>query len=111
MYQDFKDLLCAFHAHGIKYLIVGGYAVSFHAQPRAAKDIDLSIKDLANAKGTGPFCRSGSVRYRGGLVLVTKSLFDLILSCPGKKVAYLMLSGTTLLFCEGTSHHVTVSET
>jgi hypothetical protein len=25
MYQDYKDLLCAFHAHGVKYLIVGGY--------------------------------------------------------------------------------------
>jgi hypothetical protein len=44
MYQDFKDLLSAFHAHGVKYLIVGGYAVIFHAQPRATKDIDLSFK-------------------------------------------------------------------
>ena len=33
MFQDYKDLLSAFHAHGVKYLIVGGYAVSFHAQP------------------------------------------------------------------------------
>ena len=51
MYQDFKDLLSAFHAQGVKYLIVGGYAVSFHAQPRATKDIDLFIKaDPANAR-------------------------------------------------------------
>jgi hypothetical protein len=51
MYQDYKDLLSAFHAHGVKYLIVGGYAVIFHAQPRFTKDIDLFIKaDLANAK-------------------------------------------------------------
>ena len=39
MYQDYKDLLSAFHAHGVKYLIVGGYAVSFHAHPRAIKDM------------------------------------------------------------------------
>jgi hypothetical protein len=53
MYQDYKDLLSAFHAHGVKYLIVGGYAVIFHAQPRATKDIDLFIKaDLANAQAT-----------------------------------------------------------
>ncbi len=53
MFQDFKDLLSAFHAHGVKYLIVGGYAVSFHAQPRATKDIDLFIKaDPVNAKAT-----------------------------------------------------------
>jgi hypothetical protein len=53
MYQDYKDLLSAFHAHGVKYLIVGGYAVIFHAQPRATKDIDLLIKaDPANARAT-----------------------------------------------------------
>jgi hypothetical protein len=53
MYQDFKDLLSAFNAHGVKYLIVGGYAVSFHAQPRATKDIDLFIRaDDANAERT-----------------------------------------------------------
>ncbi len=53
MFQDFKDLLSAFNAHGVKYLIVGGYAVSFHAQPRATKDIDLFIKaDMDNAAAT-----------------------------------------------------------
>src|SRR5277367_1385964 len=53
MHQDFKELLSAFNAGQVKYLIVGGYAVSFHAQPRATKDLDLFIKaDLANAKAT-----------------------------------------------------------
>jgi hypothetical protein len=51
MFDDFKELLSIFHAHGVKYLIVGGYAVSFHAQPRATKDIDLLVKpDPENAK-------------------------------------------------------------
>jgi hypothetical protein len=53
MYQDYKDLLSAFHAHGVKYLIVGGIAVIFHAQPRFTKDMDLFIKaDRANAQAT-----------------------------------------------------------
>jgi hypothetical protein len=53
MYQDYKDLLSAFHAHGVRYLIVGAYAVIFHAQPRFTKDIDLFIKaDPANAQAT-----------------------------------------------------------
>jgi hypothetical protein len=53
MYQEYKDLLSAFHAQGVRYLIVGGYAVIFHAQPRFTKDIDLFIKaDPANAKAT-----------------------------------------------------------
>lgn len=51
MFDDFKDLLSAFNAHGVKYLIVGGYAVSFHAQPRATKGLDLFIKaDPAHAR-------------------------------------------------------------
>ena len=51
MFQDYKDLLSAFHAHGVKYLIVGGYAVIFHAQPRFTRDPGLFIKaDLANAQ-------------------------------------------------------------
>ena len=53
MFQDYKDLLSAFHAHGVRYLIVGGYAVIFHAQPRFTKDIDLFINaDPANAHAT-----------------------------------------------------------
>ena len=53
MYQDYKDLLSAFNAHGVKYLIVGGYAVIFHAQPRFTKDLHLFIKaDPANARAT-----------------------------------------------------------
>jgi hypothetical protein len=50
MFEDFKELLSIFNAHSVKYLIVGGYAVSLYAQPRATKDIDLLIKpDAENA--------------------------------------------------------------
>src|SRR5216684_3027089 len=51
MFNDFKELLSAFNAHGVKYLVVGGYAVSFHAQPRSTRDLDLFINaDPANAQ-------------------------------------------------------------
>ena len=53
MYQDYKDLLSAFHVHGVKYLVVGGFAVIYHAQPRFTKDIDLFIKaNPENAQAT-----------------------------------------------------------
>ena len=53
MFDDFKDLLSVFNAHGVKYLVVGGHAVSFHSQPRATKDLDIFIKaDPANARAT-----------------------------------------------------------
>jgi hypothetical protein len=42
--QDFKELLSAFGEHRVKYLIVGGYAVAVHAQPRATKDLDLFVE-------------------------------------------------------------------
>src|ERR1700722_10484584 len=51
MYPDFKELLSAFNGHKVKYLIVGGYAVGFHSQPRATKDLDILIRpDEQNAK-------------------------------------------------------------
>ena len=49
--QDFKELLSAFNEHRVKYLIVGGYAVAIHAQPRATKDLDLFVQPTPeNAK-------------------------------------------------------------
>jgi hypothetical protein len=59
MYQDFKDLLSAFHAHSVKYLIVGGYAVSYSANAKAvyaalvafgAPLADISVDDLVDSR-------------------------------------------------------------
>jgi hypothetical protein len=51
MHQDFKELLSAFNAGQVRDLIVGGYAVSLHAQPRATKDLDILIgADAENSK-------------------------------------------------------------
>lgn len=44
MPQDLKELLRAFNDHGVKYLIVGGYAFGVHAEPRATKDLDIFIR-------------------------------------------------------------------
>jgi hypothetical protein len=50
MYQDYKDLLSAFQSHGAKYLVVGGFAVIYHSQPRFKKGMNLFIGDLTNEK-------------------------------------------------------------
>src|ERR1700692_799835 len=51
MYPDFKELLSTLNAHKAKYLIVGGFAVGFHSQPRATKDLDVLIRpDAQNAR-------------------------------------------------------------
>jgi hypothetical protein len=66
MYQDYKDLLSAFHAHGVRYLVVGGYAVIYHAQPRFTKDIDLFIKaDPANSRATYAALAAFGARLEG----------------------------------------------
>ncbi len=43
LHTDFVDLLAAFAEHEARYLLIGGYAVGFHAQPRATKDMDLLV--------------------------------------------------------------------
>jgi hypothetical protein len=51
MAQDLKELLSALNAHKVKYLVVGGYAVGVHAEPRATKDLDVFIKtDTQNSE-------------------------------------------------------------
>jgi hypothetical protein len=51
MTEDLKELLRAFNAHAVKYLVVGGYAYGVHAEPRATKDLDLFIRsDEENSK-------------------------------------------------------------
>lgn len=41
---DFSDLLSALHGANARYLLVGGYAFSFHAEPRATKDFDIWVE-------------------------------------------------------------------
>lgn len=43
MNSDFRDLLRCFAEAEVRYLIVGGYAVIFHAEPRFTADLDLWI--------------------------------------------------------------------
>ncbi len=40
---DFGELLQCLNAAGARYLIVGGYAVIFHTEPRYTKDLDLWV--------------------------------------------------------------------
>ncbi len=43
MNQDFVDLLRAFVAHDVRFLIVGAYALALHGRPRATGDLDVWI--------------------------------------------------------------------
>jgi hypothetical protein len=41
---DFRDLFAALNDAGVKYLLIGGYAVAFHSQPRFTKDLDIWVE-------------------------------------------------------------------
>lgn len=49
--QDFRELLESLNAKGVRYLLVGGYAVGHHGHSRSTNDIDFFISgDDENAK-------------------------------------------------------------
>src|SRR5947209_4785301 len=51
MLKHFEELLSCLNANGVRYLVIGGYAVGLHAQPRATKDLDLFYSpDARNAE-------------------------------------------------------------
>ncbi len=43
MHQDFVDLLRAFVAADVRFLIVGAYALALHGRPRATGDLDVWV--------------------------------------------------------------------
>jgi len=51
VYPDFKELLLAFNAHNVEYLIVGAHALAAHGHVRATKDMDVWVRpELSNAQ-------------------------------------------------------------
>ena len=52
--SDFKELLSILNEKQAKYLVVGGYAVIEHTEPRYTKDLDIWIRpDRDNAERMG----------------------------------------------------------
>jgi hypothetical protein len=39
--RDFREFIALLNATGVKYLVVGGYAVAYHGYPRYTGDLDL----------------------------------------------------------------------
>jgi hypothetical protein len=48
--KNFKEFVELLNANGVKYLVVGGFAVAYHGHPRYTKDIDFWVwADADNA--------------------------------------------------------------
>jgi hypothetical protein len=41
--NDFREFLRLLRAHGVEYLLIGGWAVGLHGYPRATDDLDVWI--------------------------------------------------------------------
>ena len=41
--NDFKEFLKLLNSHQVEYLLIGGYAVSYHGHPRATADMDIWV--------------------------------------------------------------------
>jgi len=41
--NDYKEFLRLLRAHGVEYLLIGGWAVGYHGYPRATYDLDVWI--------------------------------------------------------------------
>jgi hypothetical protein len=44
MNSDYRDLLAALNDAGARYLVVGGYALALHAEPRFTRDLDIWVE-------------------------------------------------------------------
>ncbi|HET9371104.1 MAG TPA: hypothetical protein VFO19_12680 [Vicinamibacterales bacterium] len=62
---DFRDLFAALNAARADYLVVGAHAVSFYAEPRFTKDLDVWVEaSPENAPRILAISQSGSSAAR-----------------------------------------------
>ncbi len=48
--SDYKELLKTLNRYGVRYLVVGAYAVIHHTEPRYTKDLDIWVEpEIKNA--------------------------------------------------------------
>jgi hypothetical protein len=86
MNPDFLDLLRAFAAADVRFLIVGAYALALHGRPRATGDLDIWIDPTPqNARrvmrGLAEFRRTAQRGCRSGLRCARGDLSSLPGSC------------------------------
>jgi hypothetical protein len=77
--HDYAEFIRTLNEHGVRYLVIGGYAVAFHGYPRATDDVDVLIDSSeANVRrveraliafvGVAPW--PSSLRSRRGMVRI-----------------------------------------
>jgi len=94
--KDYRDFLKSLNAEKVRYLIVGGYAYSYHAEPRYTKDIDILVEAteesgarviaaIANLWGAMPELKASDFLRRDMMIQlgVAPVRIDIITACSG----------------------------
>ncbi len=111
MNSDFKDLLQSFAKHDVRCLIIGGYAVILHTQPRYTKDLDIWIEPTReNAAKAARAMREFGVP----LIEITESDFanpgtQFMIGRPPNAIDFLT-SVPGLVFADAWLHRVTLTD-
>lgn len=51
--KDFREFIESLNSNGVRYLVLGGYALAFHGHPRYTKDLDIWLElSTPNAERT-----------------------------------------------------------
>ena len=99
---DFSAFIALLNANGVRYLVVGGYAVAFHGHPRYTKDLDVWIEpSLENAERAVRALEQfgfGGAGLKAADLLVPDQIFQLGLP-PGRIDLLSNPSGVTFEEC------------
>ena len=61
--QDFREFIQSLNDNGVRYLVIGGYAVAFHGHPRYTKDMAVWIAmDAENAANMSRLWNNSALR-------------------------------------------------
>jgi hypothetical protein len=98
---DFKEFIGSLNANGVRYLIVGGYAVACHGHPRYTKDLDVWVEcSVENAKA---LLRALAEFGMGSLGLTEQDFLDsdgvIQLGYPPNRID-ILLSASGVVFAE-----------
>ena len=128
LHPDFRDLLAEFARSGVEYVLLGGYAVGYYAEPRATKDLDLLVSTSAEnclrlqraleRFGAPANVSSSAARLRDGEVLfmgVPPVRIDILSSADGIDTDEAIASGMVIQLDDLNVHiisrtHLTVNK-
>ncbi|MBK9312713.1 MAG: hypothetical protein IPM55_00460 [Acidobacteria bacterium] len=112
--QDFKEFIALLNNNGVRYLVVGGYAVAVHGHPRYTKDLDVWIElnpqNAANVIKALEQFGFGSLGLKVDDFLVPDQVIQLGLA-PNRIDLFVSLEGVNFKECYEVKFEVLIDET